>query len=196
MAGAVLVIFVIAAAAIFFGLKIGRPNAASLPDFGAINSDARKDWTTSFYQAMERAKKENKVLLVAFTGSDWCGWCQKLKADVFDTQTFKDWAASRAVLVTCDFPQNTVLDEATKKQNETLARTFGIAGYPTVIVLSSTGEKLGQLGCFEGAAQIIGHKCAMHCCLEQKSNLPAHLRTPPCQRPHPHPCQRLPRRQP
>jgi len=105
-------------------------------------------WTTHYTQAMERAKKEDKALVLSFTASDWSEPCKKLKADVFDTQEFRNWAPSRVVLVECDFPHDTELDDATKIQNEALSRQFGITGCPTVIVLSSSGEKLGELGCF------------------------------------------------
>ena len=39
------------------------------------------------------AKKENKLILADFTGSDWCGWCIKLKDEVFSKPEFQTWAA-------------------------------------------------------------------------------------------------------
>lgn len=35
-------------------------------------------WTTYSQKALDKAKKENKYILMDFTGSDWCGWCIKL----------------------------------------------------------------------------------------------------------------------
>jgi thioredoxin-related protein len=35
------------------------------------------------------SNKENKPLLLFFTGSDWCGWCIKLQNEVLKTADFK-----------------------------------------------------------------------------------------------------------
>ena len=43
-------------------------------------------WLTDLKSAQEMAKSEHKPLLMDFTGSDWCGWCIKLKAEVFSTK--------------------------------------------------------------------------------------------------------------
>ena len=42
-------------------------------------------WMTDLKVAQDRAYAENRLVLLDFTGSDWCGWCIKLKAEVFDT---------------------------------------------------------------------------------------------------------------
>lgn len=36
-------------------------------------------WHTDLNKAIELSKKENKPLMLFFTGSDWCGWCKKLQ---------------------------------------------------------------------------------------------------------------------
>ena len=56
-------------------------------------------WLTDFEAAKATAKKENKTILVDFTGSDWCGWCIKLKEEVFSKQEFEDWAKQNVVLL-------------------------------------------------------------------------------------------------
>ena len=59
---------------------------------------------SDFEAAKAKAKAENKLLLVDFTGSDWCVWCKKLKAEVFDQDTFQTAAPEQFVLVELDFP--------------------------------------------------------------------------------------------
>ncbi|MCX8155667.1 MAG: thioredoxin family protein, partial [Verrucomicrobiae bacterium] len=54
---------------------------------------AELNWVTDFNAALNQAKKENKLLFINFTGSDWCGWCKKLDAEVFSTPEFKEFAA-------------------------------------------------------------------------------------------------------
>ena len=60
---------------------------------------ANDGWMTDYKAALEKAKKENKKVLLNFSGSDWCGWCIKLDSEVFDTQVFKDYAKDNLILV-------------------------------------------------------------------------------------------------
>src|SRR5688500_9186585 len=113
-------------------------------------ASAKEGWLDDFEKAKAQAKAENKKILLDFTGSDWCGWCKKLDAEVFSQQEWKDYAAKHLVLVEVDFPRRTELPEATKKQNEELAKKFGIRGYPTIVITSFSGTKKGELGYVEG----------------------------------------------
>src|SRR5690606_17786206 len=101
---------------------------------------------TDFEAAKATAKKEGKVILADFTGSDWCGWCIKLKEEVFDTPEFKEWAAEKVVLLELDFPRKTELAAELKAQNQGLAKQYGIEGYPTILFLDADGRELGRYG--------------------------------------------------
>jgi thioredoxin-related protein len=117
----------------------------------AVLSAAEGGWTSDYQAALKAAKEQKKVVLADFTGSDWCGWCIKLKKEVFDTKEFQEWAATNVVLLEVDFPQAKKLDDATKKQNEELAKRFSIEGFPTVLILDSTGKQVGaNLGYQDG----------------------------------------------
>jgi protein disulfide-isomerase len=95
--------------------------------------------------AQAQAKKSNRIILANFTGSDWCPYCMKLKAEVFDTQAFAKWAAANVILLEVDFP-NKGQAGSLKKQNEELKKTYSIAGYPTVLFLDADGKKVGEAG--------------------------------------------------
>lgn len=90
------------------------------------------NWHTDMTTATELSIKENKPLLLFFTGSDWCGWCIKLQRDVLKTTEFANWATQNVILVELDFPRSKPQDNNLKMQNAQLAQTFGIQGYPTV----------------------------------------------------------------
>jgi thiol-disulfide isomerase/thioredoxin len=77
-------------------------------------------WRTDYLDALKVAKAEKKVVLVDFTGSDWCGWCKKLQAEVFTQPEFQTWAAQKAVLLEIDFPRQKELSEGLRKQNAEL----------------------------------------------------------------------------
>ena len=103
-------------------------------------------WITEYKKAVEQAKAEKKLVLLDFTGSDWCGWCIKLNKEVFSQQKFKDYAKQNLVLVEVDFPRSKEQSAEVKKQNQELQEKYHIDGYPTIIVLNGNGEKVGQLG--------------------------------------------------
>ena len=92
-------------------------------------------WQTDFEAAKAKAKAEKKLLLVDFTGSDWCGWCIKLKQEVFDKETFKTEAPKQFVCVELDFPHNKELSKELKEQNAKLSDQYKVPGFPTVIVM-------------------------------------------------------------
>ena len=80
------------------------------------------------------------MILADFTGSDWCGWCIKLKNEVFDTPEFQKWADEKVVLLELDFPRNKQLPEELVAQTKDLQTKFGIRGFPTILFLTPKGE--------------------------------------------------------
>jgi len=116
----------------------------------ATQARAEDAWLTSYADALKLAAKEKKVVLMDFTGSDWCGWCKKLKAEVFDKPEFADWAKKNAVLLELDFPQSKPQSDEIKKQNADLQQKFNIEGYPTIVFLDATGKEVARNGYVEG----------------------------------------------
>ena len=113
--------------------------------FSSISLYAQElSWETDMSKAVERAEKENKVIMLFFTGSDWCGWCVRLQNEVFKQADFKTWALEKVVLVELDFPRKTPQSEDIKNQNVTLSQMFEVKGYPTVwfVKPSKAGEKI------------------------------------------------------
>ena len=109
-----------------------------------------KGWLTSWDEAARQSKTTGKPILMNFTGSDWCGWCIKLKKEVFTTPEFQAWAAKKVVLLEVDFPRKTQLNAKTKTQNDGLAQKYGIQGFPTIVFANAKGEQLGTAGYEEG----------------------------------------------
>ena len=111
---------------------------------------AAAGWSDDYEKGLAQAKAEKKLLVLDFTGSDWCGWCMKLDKEVFSKKEFKDYAKENLVLVEVDFPQSKPQAKKLKEQNEKLQSKFGIKGYPTIVVLNGEGKKVGELGYQEG----------------------------------------------
>ena len=106
------------------------------------NIEKKSDWLINYDEVYNKSIKENKPILANFTGSDWCGWCKKLKKAVFDTETFKKWASENVVLFELDYPRRTQQDPIIKRQNAELQQTFRglVRGYPTVLIFDIERE--------------------------------------------------------
>jgi thioredoxin-related protein len=104
------------------------------------------NWLTDLPKAQAQAKKENKLVMMDFTGSDWCGWCIKLHNEVFSKPEFAEYAKKNLVLVQVDFPRKKEQTTELKAANEALQEKYKIQGYPTIIVLNGEGKKAGELG--------------------------------------------------
>jgi thioredoxin-related protein len=105
-------------------------------------SAAEEGWTTDLAKAKAEAKAQNKMVLMDFTGSDWCPPCKALHKNVLTSKEFKDFADKNLVLVEVDFPRNKEQSAELKKANRKLSEQFEIRGYPPIIVLSSDGKEL------------------------------------------------------
>ena len=101
-------------------------------------------WGDNYKDALAAAAKDNKKVLLDFTGSDWCGWCIRLKKETFDQPAFKEYADKNLVLVEVDFPQGKTLPAAVKAQNDGLQEKYQVQGFPTLVLLSPDGKVIKQ----------------------------------------------------
>ncbi|OXG09637.1 protein disulfide-isomerase [Flavobacterium araucananum] len=119
---------------------------------GAFATQAQElKWYTDVREAITVSNKEQKPLLLFFTGSDWCGWCIRLQNEVLKTPEFKKWATDNVVLVELDYPRRTAQTPELKSQNNELQQAFGIQGFPTVF-FTSAESKDGKVN-FKGLGQ-------------------------------------------
>ena len=101
-------------------------------------------WLTDLDEAKKVATKENKPILVDFTGSDWCGYCIKLHAEVFDKPEFEAFAKDY-VLVELDFPNKKPQPADVKAKNREIQQKFAVTGFPTILLIDAkSGEAYGR----------------------------------------------------
>jgi thioredoxin-related protein len=124
--------------------------ATVLENTTAVSQAAKSGWLTSYEKAQKEAESNNKLLLMDFTGSDWCGWCIALDKEVFSKQEFKEYASKNLVLLEVDFPRMKQMPAETVAQNRWLATQYQIQAFPTVVVLDGRGKVVGALGYMRG----------------------------------------------
>jgi protein disulfide-isomerase len=111
------------------------------------------NWSENYDKSLALAGSSGKILLINFTGSDWCPWCIKLDKEVFSQKAFQDYASASLVLLKADFPRTKKLAENVKTQNQELADKFGVQSFPTIVLLNGKGEKISETGYQEGGAE-------------------------------------------
>jgi thioredoxin-related protein len=100
-------------------------------------------WQNSFEKARQIAKEKHQLILLNFSGSDWCGPCIRMKKEIFGSQVFSVMADTSLVMYNADFPRNkkNQLDKTVQKQNESLADKYNPEGkFPLTLLLNADGK--------------------------------------------------------
>ena len=103
-------------------------------------------WLTAFTQATGQARKDDRLILAYFRGSDWCPFCKKLDKEVLGTEPFVEWAEKNVVLLDVDFPADRKQPPNLKKQNDALRDRYGVIKTPTFVFLDPDGEPIARCG--------------------------------------------------
>ncbi len=108
-----------------------------------------QNWQTNFEEAKVIAQKENKNILLVFSGSDWCAPCMKLEKNIWMSPEFQTEAQNSWIIYKADFPKkkaNQLSPERTE-QNKKLAEKYNKEGsFPLVVLLDPSGKVLGMFG--------------------------------------------------
>lgn len=110
-----------------------------------ISSCAQAQWEPDFNNAIKRAKEENRLILLNFSGSDWCGPCILFRREYLASEAFVDYAKNNLVLVNADFPRKTKnrLPKDLVERNERLAEVYNKHGdFPYTLLLDADGKVL------------------------------------------------------
>ncbi len=102
-------------------------------------------WLTNFETAKTEAATSNKLIILNFSGSDWCGPCIRLRKEIFESDAFTKYAADNLELVNADFPRlkKHELPKEQIKQNDELADKYNPKGrFPYTLLLDAQGKVL------------------------------------------------------
>ena len=110
-------------------------------------------WLTDFQKGKAEAAGSNKLIVLNFSGSDWCGPCIRLKKEIFESNAFENYSSEKLVLVNADFPRykKNQLSKEQVKENESLAEKYNSTGrFPFTVLLDASGKVLKQWDGFPG----------------------------------------------
>jgi thioredoxin-related protein len=125
-------------------------------------------WLTSFEKAKEQAHKENKPILVYFSGEDWCYTCKQTRKQILERDAFINYADNNLILVNADFPRlnKKSISESQAKENKALADVYNPdMAIPAFVLVDADGKVLkkwqGNTGIsadeFVGQIEAAGH---------------------------------------
>ncbi|GGW26072.1 thioredoxin family protein [Arenibacter certesii] len=119
------------------------------------NTTLGQNWHTNFEDAIGKAKKSNKDILMYFTGSDWCAPCSVLKKNVLDTDDFAD-IASDYVLLYIDIPRKKDrLSPEEMEQNMDLLSRYNKKGiFPFISLVSAAKQERASISGYGSKSDI------------------------------------------
>jgi uncharacterized protein YyaL (SSP411 family) len=101
------------------------------------------NWEPDFNNAKKIAKEKHELILLNFSGSDWCGPCIVTRKEYFESQVFTDMANENLVLVNADFPRKkkNIGTAEQVQRNEALAEIYNKEGsFPLTLLLDADGK--------------------------------------------------------
>ena len=103
------------------------------------------NWIATYDEALEISKKENKPILLYFTGSDWCAPCKVLDKELFHTEKFKELSDKNLVLLEVDIPRKHDLLSPDKiSENLYLKEKYRVNSFPTLLFVNHKGKKISE----------------------------------------------------
>jgi len=96
-------------------------------------------------EAESDAKQNHKLILLEFSGSDWCIPCIKMEKEIFQKESFIKYSKDHLVVVHADFPRlkKHQLPKEQAEKNEKLAEKYNKEGsFPYTVLLDADGKVL------------------------------------------------------
>jgi thiol-disulfide isomerase/thioredoxin len=114
---------------------------------------AAEGWLTDYEQALAAAEQSGRPVLTIFTGSDWCPHCRTLEHNVLHTDTFREWASDRLVLLMIDLPQHGISAEERKSRSRVCVK-YGVRIFPSALLLAPDGRKIALQTGYTGQSAV------------------------------------------
>lgn len=131
----------IATGIIMMVLVVARPDTKNTEtDITGINFQS-----ATWNQALAMAKKENKPIFLDISAS-WCGYCKRMKANVFTDSEVGNLYNSTFINISVD---------GEKGEGIELAKKYGVRGYPTFVFLKPDGSLAYQTSGYHNPSKFL-----------------------------------------
>jgi len=108
-----------------------------------------QNWELDFDKTLKIAQDSDKTIILVFSGSDWCAPCMKLEKEIWETDTFQNYAKDNFIMLRADFPRKKAnkLPKEQADKNAQLAAKYNPNGYfPSVVIIDKNKKVLGNTG--------------------------------------------------
>lgn len=136
---------------LFLITHLGSTNPVAAPPQWHLDLPQQRlalpQWRLDLPEARQIAAKEHKLILLNFSGSDWCGPCILLRKEILDAPAFTQLADSALILVNADFPRmkKNQLSKEQQQRNDQVADQYNREGkFPLTLLLDPQGKVLKQ----------------------------------------------------
>ncbi len=126
-------------------MSIKRLLAAACVALTSLIDVTAANWNSSFETARQQASANNRPILMVFTGSDWSPACMQLRNTILNSPEFHTLAEERLILMEVDFPRTRPMAALHLQANQHLARTYNVAAFPSVLMISASGTNIAQI---------------------------------------------------
>lgn len=119
------------------GCNRSQPEATATPDTVAPISNhgtVQVQWEGDLTAALERARAENKTVLVNFY-ADWCVWCKRMESTTLQDASVATMLSNRVVAVNLNV----------EKEGLEISNEYGVRDLPTVVMLDADGREIGRI---------------------------------------------------
>ncbi len=111
-------------------------------------------WRT-WDSGLDEARASGRPVLVNVY-TDWCGWCRRMKADVYSRAEIRKYLDEHFVVVTLNAEAaDAARYEGKAFTSRSLAARFGVSGYPTTIFLHPDGSHMVTVPRYVESAQFL-----------------------------------------
>ncbi len=116
-----------------------------------LTTSAQMQIVSNLNEAKSAAAKENKNIMIIFSGSDWCVPCMRLEKEILSQPGFEDAELNKLVLIKADFPTRSknkkLISKKQQAYNAKLFEKYNPKGiFPFVVLLNKNGQEIAVTG--------------------------------------------------
>jgi|GEM_PF-1448845 len=110
--------------------------------FISLSAELDELWIDDPEAASHAAEEEGRILLVFFSGSDWCILCQNLEDGLFADTSVRATLSEHFTPLQLDFPRKKKLSMAIKHERDQWRTHYKVVAYPTILFLDPKTDQV------------------------------------------------------